>query len=159
MVATYVICDTCNHTLRKGRLPKLSIANGFAVAALPAEFADTRAIEFLLCAQIHNRMQLLTMDGVGSKVLKGHTLSLASNVALVAEKLLPRGVEAMQSSLRVVVVGARTDQDKVNFRRYHDARPSRIQSLLNFYMTNNHLYADVRLGPARRRPRAATRRR
>ena len=148
-VAKYSLCQSCFSILTKNSLPKFSIANGFAIGALPDDLQDLRAIEVLLCSMVHSRMQLLTVDGGCAKVMRGHCVSLAANVSEVQDALLPRSWEDMEQAMRVVVVGARTPQDKINFARYHVARPQKLRALLAFLRANNHHYAGIHVDESR----------
>jgi hypothetical protein len=129
--------------LRSTALPKFAVANGFAVGELPPDIADVRQIEVLLCSLIHNRMQLVTVDGIGSKVMKGHCINLAADVSAVKDRLLPRTSADMSLAYKVIVVGARTPEEKINFERYHVARRDKVQALLGHFLADNHLYSEA----------------
>ena len=139
----YTMCSSCLGSLRATALPKFAVANGFAVGELPPDIADVRQIEVLLCSLIHNRMQLVTVDGIGSKVMKGHCINLAADVSAVKDRLLPRTSADMSLAYKVIVVGARTPEEKINFERYHVARRDKVQALLGHFLADNHLYADI----------------
>lgn len=139
----YVICHSCNDILRKHRLPRFAIANGFAVGGLPDNLQDLRLIEVLLCSLVHTRVHLVTVDGIGCKVMKGHAVSLAGDISKTQQLILPRSLVDMQAALRVVVVGATTPRENIDFRHYQEARPAKVRDLLNFFLCNNPLYVDV----------------
>ena len=144
----YVICTSCDEILRKKKeLPTFAIANGFAVGTLPDELKDVRLIEVLLCSLVHSRVHLVTIDGVGCKVMKGHAVSLAGDVSKTQDLVLPRSRADMQDALRIVVVGATTPREKISYRFYQEARPEKVRALLEFYLENNtHYSTDERRG-------------
>ena len=103
------ICDhtgmrTCFNTLKQGRLPKFSIANGNWVGQLPPELSDlsfgSRSI--MRPVQAFGRIVSFTGNtGPGGSSLKGHVYSTRLKTSLVRQKV---PIVPGQTPVRVLVV-------------------------------------------------------
>ena len=66
-------CITCNEALKRNRLPKFAIANGFVIGQLPEQLKDLTRAEIAMCVRAHSLIYVRTLTGGAQRSIKGHT--------------------------------------------------------------------------------------
>ena len=134
------ICFTCHATLKRGRLPAQSKANGLHLHTIPDELQNLSTLERHIISRRIPFMKLLSLPRGKQLAIHGPAVNVPTAVVPIMS-VLPRNA-ADDSFLPLKL------KRKLTFRRhymYGNTNVQRVNSALNWLMSNNQLYADVSL--------------
>lgn len=141
------ICTECRSGLKKGKVPRLALANHLYRGTLPDEFKDLTWVEEMVCAKYRNTAHVARIyqssDPSQPKVFYGNTCAHDMNVVSTAS-VLPRTPEDVNGMLSVVFIGPGKFNAN-NLGPMYRIRKRKVWRFLVWLKTNNRLYADIML--------------
>ena len=134
------ICHNCNRTLKSGRVPAQSKANGMDLEEVPDELKDLNNMEVhTICMRIFF-MKLIKLPRGKQKCIKGAAVNVPADLR-PACNLLPRiPADAHIISLKL--------KRKLEYKQayLHDTiQPEKVLIVLHYLKDHNPLYADIEI--------------
>ncbi|KAF8815881.1 hypothetical protein BYT27DRAFT_7031813, partial [Phlegmacium glaucopus] len=72
------VCDNCRKTIRKGKVPRLALANNLWLGEVPNVLSDLNYVERLLVARIHHNCCFVKVASSGLKKMVAHVIAFES---------------------------------------------------------------------------------
>jgi hypothetical protein len=157
---TVKLCNSCWRSIKNAQLPLFALANGLWTGPVPPFRAVPTIPEQLLVSPERPKVYVLTLTelagpGTGQKAFKPHTIVYPQDVASIV-KQLPRDVNSLSDSLKVVFVGAKLPaRDDPRMQNLLAVRPALIAEMLAFFKRNNPYFDDVKIDEQELRALAA----
>jgi len=132
------ICFTCHSSLQRGRLPAQSKSNGLNLEVIPNELSNLTTLERHIISRRIAFMKLLSLPRGKQLSIHGPAVNVPTAVVPVMS-ILPR-VATDDSFVPLKL------KRKLSYRghyMYGNINVQRVNSALNWLMSNNNLYADV----------------
>jgi Helitron helicase-like domain at N-terminus len=141
------ICSECHTGLKKGKVPRLSLANHLYRGTLPDEFKDLSWVEEMVCAIYRNTAHVTRIyqsaDPSQPRVFHGNTCAHDMNVVSTAS-VLPRTPADINGMLSVVFVGPGKFKAECLGPMYR-IRKQKVWRFLLWLKANNRLYVNMPL--------------
>ncbi len=146
------VCLTCHKDVKKGKIPKFSLANGLFLGNVPKELQDLTIIEESMIALCRSKCYVIQLkddsleleSGHVQRGMKGHVIVYPQRPSHIATSL-PPDIEEITSPICVLFVGSEKPSD--DWLRNH-AKPlavngGRVRRALQWLKDNNPLYSSI----------------
>ena len=130
------ICHTCLSTIRDGKVPKLSVANGMKWPEKPKELHLHQLEERLIALRIPF-MQIRELPRGGQYSLKGNVINVPVDIQ-PAVSCLPRPMD--ENFTVAIQLKKKLTYKKVDFKE--NVRPLKVLTALQWLLTNSELYKN-----------------
>ena len=130
------ICHTCLSTIRDGKVPKLSVANGMKWPEKPKELHLHQLEERLITLRIPF-MHVRELPRGGQYSLKGNVINVPVDIQ-PAVSCLPRPMD--ESFTVAIQLKKKLTYKKVDFKE--NSRPLKVLTALQWLLTNSELYKN-----------------
>ena len=130
------ICHTCLSTIRDGKVPKLSVANGMKWPEKPKELHLHQLEERLIALGIPF-MQIRELPRGGRYSLKGNVINVPVDIQ-PAVSCLPRPMD--ENFTVAIQLKKKLTYKKVDFKE--NVRPLKVLTALQWLLTNSELYKN-----------------
>ena len=130
------ICNTCLSTIRDGKVPKLSVANGMKWPEKPKELHLHQLEERLIALRIPF-MQIRELPRGGQYSLKGNVINVPVDIQ-PAVSCLPRPMD--ENFTVAIQLKKKLTYKKVDFKE--NVRPLKVLTALQWLLTNSELYKN-----------------
>jgi hypothetical protein len=141
-----MICNECNRSIKRLKMPKFAIANGFFVEQFPSDLDEDLTSmtipERMLTQLVAVCSMTRVMRGGRNRCIRSHCVVFDSTPGPPVT-LLPRSVNDLDC-FRVALVGDFTNEQMAKVRRMHTIRRPTTTSAFEFYKEHNHLYSRFR---------------
>lgn len=148
------MCKPCLSSLRRARghtkVPRLAIANGFYIGALPDHLVDSTWLEVRLMTMVTISMSVGVVRGGANRVIRSHVSVFDARPDAIVTQL-PRVLNDATDSFMVILAGLLTPAQELAVRRAHRVRGGRLTELFDYFMAKNPLYQER---ASRREPEA-----
>ena len=148
------LCKTCHYSLRKGKRPPLSLANGTYLGPVPSELSDLTPIEEAMIARCKAKCWIVQLKEENSAVvmpetqrgLHGHIIIYPQHPSEIA-KILPPSINDLLTPICVLFVGS--NSPTLEWLR-EKAKPlcvrhEKVCNALKWLKENNPLYVDIEI--------------
>src|ERR1700678_1083309 len=148
------LCKTCHYSLRKGKRPPLSLANGTYLGPVPSELSDLTPIEEAMIARCRAKCWIVQLKEENSTVvmpetqrgLHGHIIIYPQHPSEIA-KILPPSINDLLTPICVLFVGS--NPPTLEWLR-EKAKPlcvrrEKVHNALKWLKENNPLYVDIEI--------------
>ena len=143
-----VCCPTCLSSLKRGSLPKFSVANDFQIGKTPEELSDLTLTEKLLICKYRPKMYVIKLKSVAGpqasqKGLKGNTITFPQDTVKMASSL-PANPDILVDHIRVVFIGKSKPSSDL-LKKVLTVRRDKVYNAMRFLIAYNPIYSDVTL--------------
>ncbi|KAJ2916281.1 hypothetical protein MD484_g4135, partial [Candolleomyces efflorescens] len=135
------ICDLCSVSLRKGRRPVVSLANGAWVGGVPSELSDLTYAEQCLIARVRCNRYVVRVSFGQSKLI-ANAISFPAPTLKVYSHLPPPRAE-LEEVLAVIFTGVKPPTEEDLERTPLLVRRNKVSSALEWLKLNHSDYADL----------------
>lgn len=143
------LCDECIGTLKKNKIPRLSLANNLYRGRLPDEFNDLTWVEEMMCARYLSTAVIARLDlghdKYPGRILRGNTCAHEMNTLSTAQ-VLPRTPDNINGLISVVFLGPILPSERDLEEPFY-VRRDKVWRFLQWLKENNELYMDLALDP------------
>ena len=137
------VCDNCRHIIRKGKVPRLALANGLWLGKVPDELNSLRFVEKLLIAKVRHTCSYVKVAS-GMRKMKANIIAFESPVPKIYN-ILPPPREDMDDVLAILFTGpCKPTQDDLN-RTPFLVRRNYVAKALRWLKLNHIDYADIEI--------------
>ena len=133
------ICNTCLNNLKRGKIPKLSVANGMKLIEKPAELDLNNLEERLISLRIPF-MQIRALNSGGQFSLKGSVVNVPSDIEPTIQAL-PR----LQNKSETIPVKLKRMKEFKHAVRTENVRPVAVMTALQTLLRTSQLYKDANI--------------
>ena len=133
------ICNTCLNNLKRGKIPKLSVANGMKFIEKPAELNLNHLEERLISLRIPF-MQIRALNSGGQFSLKGSVVNVPSDIEPTIHAL-PR----LQNKSETIPVKLKRMKEFKHAVATENVRPAAVMSALQTLLSTSQLYKDANI--------------
>jgi hypothetical protein len=137
------VCETCRVSLRRGKVPRLALANGFWLGDIPEVLSDLRFVEKLLIARIRHNCCFVRVASGGRKLIS-HVVAFESPIPKVYHAL-PPPIEDLNETLAILFTGPCKPTDKDFTRTPLLVRRNNVVRALEWLKLNHANYADLEI--------------
>jgi hypothetical protein len=137
------VCLTCMSSLRKGKRPKLALANGMWVGEVPKELQGLTFPEQMLIAKVrHNRC--LVRVSSGRAKLVANAIAFPVPVVKIYHSL-PPPIEELDEVLAIMFIGSTALTDEKMKRTPMTVRRNKVANALEWLKLNHADYRDLEI--------------
>lgn len=152
------VCNECIRNLRKGRVPRLALANGMWIGEVPFELAALTIPEQILIARHYPAAYIVKMypKRKGARSLNSglrgnvstYRLDTGEIADMVGDKVMPPPSKIFASTIGVTIVGPKNVPEKTmpGFLR---VRRQRVRAALVWLKANNPFYSGIDISEER----------
>ena len=133
-------CHTCKVSLKSGKIPLQSKANGFTLDTIPKELEDLNDLERHLIAKRICFMKLLSLPRGQQRGVHGPCLNVPASLDSLCT-LLPR----LPSESHIIPLKLKRRLKYKRSYMFKNARPAKMMDALVWLKENNPLYEDVNI--------------
>ena len=133
------ICNTCLNNIKRGRIPKLSVANGMQLIEKPAELNLNHLEERLISLRIPF-MQIRALNSGGQFSLKGSVVNVPSDIEPTIQAL-PR----LQNQSETIPVKLKRMKEFKHAVTTENVRPVAVMTALHTLLRTSQLYKDANI--------------
>jgi len=135
------LCKTCHHSIAKGKVPSMALANGNWIGDIPKELADLTFAEQLLVARVrHNRCIVRVSSGMHK--MRANAISFTNPIAKVYDTL-PPPIKDIDEVLAFIYTGP-CRPTKADFERTPLlVRRRQVRAALDWLKLNHCDYHDL----------------
>ena len=133
------ICNTCLNNLKRGKIPKLSVANGMKLIVQPAELNLNHLEERLISLRIPF-MQIRALNNGGQFSLKGSVVNVPSDIEPTIQAL-PR----LQNKSETIPVKLKRMKEFKHAVATENVRPVAVMTALQTLLRTSQLYKDANI--------------
>ena len=133
------ICNTCLNNLKRGKVPKLSVANGMKLIERPAELNLNHLEERLISLRIPF-MQIRALNSGGQFSLKGSVVNVPSDIEPTIHAL-PR----LQNKSETIPVKLKRMKEFKHAVTTENVRPVAVMTALQTLLRTSQLYKDANI--------------
>jgi hypothetical protein len=137
------ICNVCMKSISKGKVPKLSLANGLWIGKVPPQLLDLSYAEQLLIARVcHNRCIVRVSSGMHK--MRANAISFENPMPKVYD-ILPPPIDELDEILAFIYTGP-CKPTKAHFERTPFlVRRNKVGAALNWLKLNHSGYYDMEI--------------
>ena len=136
------ICDDCRKSIRKGKVPRLALANNLWIGEVPNVLSDLNYIEKLLVARIRHNRCFVKVASSGQRKMVAHVIAFESPIPKVYHAL-PPPVEDMDDVLAILFTGPLKPTAQDLSRIPLLVRRNRVAKALEWLKLNHVDYKDL----------------
>ena len=133
------ICNTCLNNLKRGKIPKLSVANGMRFIEKPVELYLNNLEERLISLRIPF-MQIRALNSGGQFSLKGSVVNVPSDIEPTIQAL-PR----LQNKSETIPVKLKRMNEFKHAVTTENVRPVAVMTALQTLLRTSQLYKDANI--------------
>ena len=142
-------CSECHSNLKNGKLPPVSIANGFQIGSVPQELCELTIPEKLLISAYRTRMCVIKLKKIagpqtGQYALKENSITFPQDTVKTAA-LLPCDINNLPEMLKVIFVG-NNKPTKEQLKKHFQVRRKNVTAALKFLKENHPQYKNISIG-------------
>ncbi|KAH7903575.1 hypothetical protein BJ138DRAFT_1020400, partial [Hygrophoropsis aurantiaca] len=138
------VCTKCIETLRKGKTPTLSLANGLWIGEVPPELASLNFVEKLLVARVRHNRCIVRVSSSGQHKMIANVISF-KHPSQKIYKALPPAIEELDEVLAFVFTGPCAPTEEDLKRTPMLVRRSVVARALEFLKLNHADYANLEI--------------
>ena len=137
------VCQPCLQSLKKGKVPKLALANGLWLGPVPDALKGLTFAESMMIARIrHNRAVVRVSSGRAKMVAN---VIMFSNPTLAVYRMLPPSRDEMKEVLAFIFTGSAQPTEE-NFKRTPFlVRREKVSKALDWLKLNHSDYKDLEI--------------
>ena len=132
------ICKTCDHALKRGKLPVQAKANNLELDDMVAELSDLNSLEVRLISLRIPFMKMVALPCGKQRAIHGPAVNIPTNLT-PACTLLPR----LPSQAQMVPMKLKRKLCYKGHYMYQYVRPAKVLTALQWLKLNNPLYKDI----------------
>jgi hypothetical protein len=136
------ICPVCARSIRAKQLPRLSLANGLWIGAVPPELKGMTFVEKLLVSRVRYNRFVFHVELSGHKRMKSNAI-LFRNPTAEIYKVLPPPKDDIDEVIAFIFSGPARPDDETMRRLPLLVRRNKVILALNWLKLNHCDYADV----------------
>ena len=138
------ICDNCRKNIRKGKIPRLALANNLWLGEVPKVLHDLNYVERLLVARIRHNCCFVKVASSGLKKMTAHVIAFESPLPKVYH-ILPPPVEDMDDILAILFTGPSKPTEEDLSRLPLLVRRNHVGKALEWLKLNHVDYNDLEI--------------
>ena len=137
------VCDSCRASLRKGKVPRLALANGLWLGNVPTELKSLRFVEKMLVARVRHTCAYVKVAS-GMRKMKANIVAFESPTPKVYD-MLPPPREDMDDVLAILFTGPCKPTPEDFKRTPLLIRRNHVIRALEWLKLNHSDYADIEI--------------
>jgi hypothetical protein len=138
------VCDVCRKSLREGKRPRISLANGFWLGQLPKELQELTFMEKLLIQKIRTNCCFVKVSS-GMRKMVSHVIAFETPVAKVYD-VLPPPPEELDEVLAILFTGpCKPTEDDFKKTKMMLVSHNRVFKALTWLKLNHPAYEDLQI--------------
>ena len=134
------ICRTCDHALKRGKLPAQAKANNLHIEDVPPELSDLNPLEVRLISLRIPFMKMVALPCGKQHAIHGPAVNVPTDLTSVCT-LLPR----LPSQVQMIPMKLKRKLCYKGHYMYQYVRPSKVLTALQWLKSNNPLYKDIQI--------------
>ena len=134
------ICRTCDHALKRGKLPAQAKANNLQIEDIPPELSDLNPLEVRLISLRIPFMKMVALPCGKQHAIHGPAVNVPTDLTSVCT-LLPR----LPSQIQMIPMKLKRKLCYKGHYMYQYVRPSMVLTALQWLKSNNPLYKNIEI--------------
>ena len=134
----FSVCDRCNASLERNKLPSRALANDLAFGAVPPELQNLTFAEYAIISPVRICCHLVILKsaagpGTGQQALRGHVCIFLQDIGAIIRNVLPLRNEDILDMIHVVFVGD-VKPTEAQLRRFFNVSKEKVRAAIIYLL-------------------------